>query len=205
MLSKTSWLFAAAFLVAIVFVGLRSDRLVEGFAFREDMAAAAAGTVTALLAVTLFVERGMAVVNAVLFGDKQRDAEIQLMSANAAGASELSNVMANKERIRLVGAFLAGLFISAAGVRTLEGLLDTGAANAPTNSMLNPVDVILTAALIAGGGNGLAFLLQLAKDRLAPPPDPQVAAVAVAAGDAEDGVVAAAADPNFRARITTTG
>lgn len=219
MLRKVSWFFVAAFLVAITIVGMNGD-MKAGYAFHDDMADAAATVVTALLAVTLFVERGMTVINAIIFGGAQRDAEDKIRQADAKGLDELSVVMAYKERMRLFGAFLAGLFVSAAGVRTLEGLFDPVAIKAAENALLHPVDVVLTAALIAGGSNGLAFLLQLAKDRLAPPPPVTLASAkgggvkagpAIGAATTTTAVAAtaaaarSAADPNYRARLTTTG
>jgi hypothetical protein len=155
-----------------------------------------AATITAILAVTLFVERGLAAINAIIFGEPQRAAEIQLSVGAAAGVRAMSDVLQMKERVRLLGAFIAGLFISAAGVRTLEGLIQTNGSNVAVNSMLFPVDIVLTAALIAGGSNGLAFLGQVAKDRLAPPIIPSGAVAAA-------NVSAAGGDKAIRARLTT--
>jgi hypothetical protein len=198
-MGKRTWLFTGALFLSIVVIWLLADRLSGGFAYRANMAEAAASTIAALMAVTLFVERGMAVINAILFGEEQRTAEVQLASANAAALTKLANVLGFKERLRILGAFVAGLFISAAGVRTLEGLLDVKAAGAPQNALLFPVDVVLTAALIAGGSNGLAFLLQLAKDKLAPAP------VATVVTTAASGTTTTTIDPTLRSRLATTG
>jgi hypothetical protein len=109
------------------------------------MAVAAATTVTALLAVTLFVERAMAVFNAIVFGEEHRQAEAKLLGGDfAQGAEEMKAVLGKKERMRLFGSFIAGAFISAAGVRTLSGLLHV--TDPSTNPFFLPVDVVLTAA-----------------------------------------------------------
>jgi hypothetical protein len=168
MLRKSAnYLLGAGLVVTLVIIAVWSDRLQAGYAFQENMAVAAANTVTALLAVTLFVERAMAVFNAILFGDEHRQAEVKLLGADPAeGVKELKNVLGKKERLRLFGSFIAAAFISAAGVRTLTGLLVV--AKPGGNSFFLAVDVILTAGLIAGGSNGLAYLLQVIKDMLAP-------------------------------------
>jgi len=201
---KSGLLFIIALIVVIAGVALSSSSLVTGFAYKKDMPAAALATLTALIAVSLFVERGMTVVNAILYGEEQRGVEIGLAQGTAS-VNDLARILGAKERVRLLGAFIAALFVSAAGVRTLEGLLDTGAAGHPVNSLLIPVDVVLTAALIAGGSNGLAYLLQLAKIRLdsgssagaAQPPAPQSRDAAAKPANA--------IDPAMRARLMTTG
>ena len=108
-----------------------------------------------------------------------------------------------------MGSFVAGLFISAAGVRTLEGLLQTGAKNVPHNPFLFPVDVILTAALIAGGSNALAFLVQTAKDKLAVSQDVTVTPTAKQGGkdgqEAPEQPVRTHPLKYLRARLTTAG
>jgi len=91
---------------------------------------AATSVVTGLLVTTLLVERSVAVFNALLFGDQQRGAELQLMGlrepASASAAAEaVAAVHKAKERLRLLLSFGAGLFVSVAGVRTLGGLMVT--------------------------------------------------------------------------------
>lgn len=167
MIDRASVALAAALFALVVIVALSAKSFVAGYAFQDDMIKAATATVTALLVTTLVVERGLAALNAILFGEPQRAAELKIAGTadeKKQGLKDLSVVFKYKERLRILGAFMAGLFVSAAGVRTLEGLLDTKAAGAAGNGYLFPVDVVLTAALIAGGSNGLAFLLQLLKD-----------------------------------------
>ena len=210
-----NYLLGFGLLLAIIVIAWRSRDLVRGFAYEPNMAVAAASTATALLAVALFVERSMAVVNAIVFGDRHRDAEAALATGNRlAGVAIMKDVLGKKERLRLFGSFIAALFISAAGVRTLEGLLVTTGAGAPDNPLLVPVDVVLTAGLIAGGSNGLAFLIQAIKDLLTPPePDEPAAPITGdAVGSTDPALVAARPAPMspaairaLRARMTTTG
>lgn len=206
---SANFLLGTALVVSLVIIAVWSERLRPGYAFQENMAAAAATTVTALLAVTLFVERAMAVFNAIVFGEEHRDAEAKLLAGNVSqGAEDMKTVLGKKERMRLFGSFIAGAFISAAGVRTLSGLLDV--KDPSTNPFFMPVDVVLTAALIAGGSNGLAFLLQVIKDMMAPPDQAEPPNAAMpdakrvrAEAQAPASVVRPASSRYFRARLTT--
>ena len=199
-MNKSVIAFGILILAVIAIVAWQAQAFDKGYDFRDNMAVAAASTITALLAVTLFVERAMAGVNAIVFGDAQRIAERQLIEGTKTALSTLSNVLGVKERVRLFGSFLAGLFVSAAGIRTIEGLVQAGTADPPSNSFLIPVDIILTAALIAGGSNGLAFLLQLAKDTLTDrAPTTSNGAVA------ENAPAKSMELKNIRARLVTTG
>lgn len=199
MVSRAALLFAALFLAAVIVVATGSNSLVGGFGYRDKMAEAAAETLAALATVALVVERAMSVVNAIIYGDAQRSAEQAFATAQGAAAQDLSRVFSQKERLRLLGSFFAGLFVSAAGVRTLEGLL---VVDRP-NPLLFPVDVILTGALIAGGSNLIAYLAQITKDRFAGS-QPQPAPVQTAAGKgmANTGAVP---DSRLRARLITSG
>lgn len=131
-------------------------------AFQDETLKAGLAVATALLVVTLFVERSMAAFNALIFGEKERRAMLTLW-ANAndeEAANALVEVMKWKERLRLLLAFGAGLFVATAGVRTLAGLFKL--TKDPT-ALFHNVDILLTAGLIAGGSNGLAFLIQALK------------------------------------------
>lgn len=208
------WGFAAALAAMLVILaswpGLGGA---SGLAFKENMFQTGATVVTALFVITLFVERSIGVLNALLFGDRQREAEIRFAQSptDPGAAKALGDVLGMKERVRLLLSFAAGLFVSAAGVRTLEGLLVVAPAS-PNPQLFHAVDIALTAGLIAGGSNGLAFLIDLLKGRVtegaggganagggnAAPPAPG-RAKALAAGPAKP--VAPAVN---RARLVTT-
>ena len=130
----------------------------------------------------------MAVVNEMVFGERARQAELQRMQAVAqnddttAAEQNIKAVMDSKARLRVLLSFVAGLFISGAGVRTLQGLMVTTATvggattQLPLGPLFVPVDVLMTAGLIAGGSQGLAFLAQVLKDMAAPPPEAEAPA-----------------------------
>jgi len=200
---KYGWLAAAVALAAVLLIFIFNDPFV-GLKFKDNMAQAGAGVATALLVVTLFVERSASVVNALISGDRQRDAELRLDDVDVAvqnqGRAEMKDVMTDKERLRILLSFAAGLFISAAGIRTLEGLvqavpaactkatLQAGTCFASHTQLFFAVDVLLTAGLIAGGSNGLSTLIQILKDIATRPAkdDPQ-------------------GSTKLRARLTSTG
>ena len=214
--NRWGWAFALALAAIIVFLARWSGLPgAVGLAFKQgDIFQAAATVLTALLVITLFVERTMGVANALLCGARQRDADINFAQnpRDPDAARQLGDVLGLKERVRLLMSLAAGLFISAAGVRTLEPLL-TVPAGYPNLALFHAVDIVLTAGLIAGGSNGLAFLIELLKGRFTEgaggasgagaggggPPRPRSQAKAAAAA-----APAAQAAPISRARLVTT-
>jgi hypothetical protein len=160
----------AAVLLFFAIVAYQASRgeVPAGFPYRANMLEAAASAVGALLVISLLIERAMATLNALIFGEQQRTAEIQLLEGSSPETSmtDLADVLGKKERLRLLIGFVAGVFASAAGARTLEGLFDLSKVDPATNVLLFPVDVLLTAGLLAGGSNGLAYLLQVLKERI---------------------------------------
>jgi hypothetical protein len=161
------WLFAAAIVAMVAALAMRN--LLPGVKYQDAMLDKAIDTALALLVVTLFVERSMGVLNALLFGEQQREAQKLRALATTAeeearATDEEARVLTMKERVRLLVGFGVALFISAAGVRTLQGIMDGVPANATGAQLFYGVDIVLTAGLIAGGSNGLAFLLQLLKE-----------------------------------------
>lgn len=171
------WLFGvAAVVLAVVVLVAFSQAGNPALTFRE-MPKAGIEVATSLFVVTLFIERSMAAFNALIFGEKEREAMLLLLADDARGAGRLAEVLEWKERLRLLLSFAAGLFVATAGVRTLAALFDlTKTTNA--SPLLFGVDVILTAGLIAGGSNGLAFLIQALKGVIKPSDKPAAAALA---------------------------
>jgi hypothetical protein len=168
---KVNWIFVAALLAVIAAVTMAGPRIGAGLAYRPNALEAAAGVLTSLLVIALLVERALAVVNALVCGDEQRVARVGMLSddggTRAASVRAMVRVLTAKERLRIMLGLAAGVFISLAGARTLEGLL----VRQP-NPFLSAVDVLLTAGLIAGGSNGIAFLITLLKTKLTPSPAP---------------------------------
>jgi hypothetical protein len=176
-MNKINLLFAALFVLAIaVFFWWLGNGVTQGLPYQPNMATTAASVIGALLVVTLVIERAAAVVNQLIFGEEERQAEYERIQAaktntsSAAAEAKLTVVLSKKARVRLLFSFVTGLFVSAAGVRTLQGLLILPAAPNQPQALFYPVDIVLTAALIAGGSASLAFLAAVLKDLAAPPP-----------------------------------
>lgn len=155
--------------------------------FREDlpaplrlddaMAIAASKVLGGLFAIALVLERALAVVNDLLFGQERANAEQMLAAvrierqaappgtaAAAAGAAKVvpalravEEVDTKREQMRLLVGLAAGFFVSAAGIRTLGDL----APDAQLDTFQSIVDIGLTAGLLAGGSNGLAKLIDI--------------------------------------------
>ncbi len=81
--------------------------------------------------------------------------------AMAPALAAVETVDAKRERARLLMGFAAAFLISAAGVRTLTGLIADGQTLTSYASM---VDIMLTAGLLAGGSNALAKLVELLQE-----------------------------------------
>ena len=90
--------------------------------------------------------------------------EAEQITASLDGATAtLTSIEAKQDRLRLEFGFLFSLFISAVGVRTLDALLDVGAAglaNHQAGAFL-VADILLTAGLIAGGSSGISSIADL--------------------------------------------
>jgi len=182
---KSLWIFTSIFIVA--FAALLGIWRFGGVPFVSDVPAAATKLVASLLIVTLFTERSLAAINAAVFGGKQklyeskiRDLDIglelgTLQPVNAQADAKiyrtnLAVLAGQEEKVRIAIGFAFAVLISAAGVRTLSALvMIDGLEDGTQKNLAHMVDILLTAGLIAGGGNGLAELLQLMKQGLKPP------------------------------------
>jgi hypothetical protein len=148
----------------------------------SDVAVAAGKVVASLFAVALLLERALAAFTDLLFGQERSDARQQLAAAHApppAGADAapapalapalraLEQIDSKRERARLLMGLAAGFVISAAGIRTIAGLI---VAPPTMTAFQTIVDICLTAGLLAGGSNGLSKLADVlqegAKQRL---------------------------------------
>lgn len=160
------WLLGVAFaLVVLIFILITIDNPLGGAQpYKQPILESALSVVTSLFVVALLIERSLAIVNSLIWGEEQRKVELQLVDGKdkADARKSLAEVMAKKERLRLLLGFVAALFVSAVGIRTLQGLVELSAPSA----LFYPVDVLLTAGLLAGGSNGLAFLIQFLKDMM---------------------------------------
>jgi len=87
----------------------------------------------------------------------------QIATSLEGATATLTSTEAKQDRLRLEFGFLFSLFISAVGVRTLDALLDVGAAglaNHQAGAFL-VADILLTAGLIAGGSSGISSIADL--------------------------------------------
>lgn len=82
-------------------------------------------------------------------------------AAMAPALAAVESVDAKRERARLLMGFAASFLISAAGVRTLTGLIADGQT---LTSYATMVDIMLTAGLLAGGSNALAKLAEVLQE-----------------------------------------
>lgn len=82
-------------------------------------------------------------------------------AALAPALSAVEAVDAKREQARLLMGFAASFLISAAGVRTLTGLIAEGQT---LTSYATMVDIMLTAGLLAGGSNALAKLVEVLQE-----------------------------------------
>lgn len=145
-----------------------------------NAAVAASAVVASLFTVALLLERALAAFNDLLFGQERSDAQQQLVAARAPSPAQAGAAPAlapalqaleendrKRERARLLMGLAAGFVISAAGIRTIAGLV---AAPQTMTGFQTIVDICLTAGLLAGGSNGLSKLADVlqesAKQRL---------------------------------------
>jgi hypothetical protein len=173
-MKKYGW-FALAVAIAAILLLVVFKQPFGPLKFRQNMAEAGAGVAAALFVVTLFVERSIAAIDALINGDAKRSAEAGYLASptDPEATTALSKALADSEKLRLLLSFISGIFISAAGIRTLAGLVEAvpacviagGKADcAGQPQLFFSVDVLLTAGLITGGSNALALLIQLLKE-----------------------------------------
>lgn len=150
-----------------------------GISYKNDIVTVGSSLIGSLFVVTVFVERSTAVLNSIWFSDALQRAEAlegicriawcqsnylngQLRTDLDKAATALAAVEAERDTAQAISAFFIALFVSAAGVRTLEFL-----QNLPTPlpqsqlDLYHLTDIMLTAGLIAGGSAGIAALTDL--------------------------------------------
>jgi hypothetical protein len=136
---------------------------------------------TPLFVVAVFLERALSVLNDLLFGQAAVEARsrlrVALLTADAGPAAataqlDLDTIDDQKQRVRLGVGFVVATLISGAGVRTLAGLVTivpavaAGSKVGNQQALLDTMDVILTAGLLAGGSNGIAIIIDLLRARI---------------------------------------
>lgn len=192
-MSKKVLIFSV--LIVIVFGGLTLVAFWKwvGASFVENVPAAASKLLASLIVITLFVERSLAAVNAVIFQPKKRELEAEARALAILDSTErnvrrneivdvqkkLATIAGYEDKNRVVLGFTFALLVSAAGVRSLSSLLQIDPVNGTggledefQRYLAHLVDIFLTAGLIAGGSDGLAKLLQIIKLGMTQPPKP---------------------------------
>jgi hypothetical protein len=139
--------------------------------FRPDISIAMlSGILLPLVVVSLFMERALEVLLTPWRRNAVDHFEVQMRTAEAAGAPTAhleEKLTLHKSETREL-AFLAGLalgtVVSAAGVRSLQPLIDTQqfiALSSLQRNALAGIDVVMTAALLAGGSDGLHRIISI--------------------------------------------
>ena len=164
-------MFAPALVVVALIIALATGHAGwRGADYKPDMLSAGVKTATALFVLSIFLERSLAVINALLFGKEKKEAEARLASAERLAPSEaqavaelrLSRIAAHEERVRVGVGLLVATVVSAAGARSLIALMSPPTIiSGQQYALFLVADVLLTAGLLAGGSNGLAALIEL--------------------------------------------
>ncbi|HYR88886.1 MAG TPA: hypothetical protein VE422_32720 [Terriglobia bacterium] len=139
--------------------------------FRPDISPALiAGILMPLAVVALFMERALEVLLTPWRRSTVDQFEVQMKAAEAAGAptTDLAEKLTLHKGETRELAFLSGLalgtLVSAAGVRSLQPLIDlqqfTGLSMLQRNA-LTGIDVVMTASLLAGGSDGLHRIVSI--------------------------------------------
>lgn len=177
MKTAVAWLAPLLGIAAIVLAILLGNNGWEGLPYKGDIAVEAAKVAGALFVVALFLERSLAVLLHLIFAEDTVDmisnlrvkaAKADFSSTDKAVATarwEIGVLEEKKDRVRLGVGFLAAVLIASAGVRTFTGLLDFTNVIGNQRVMLDTMDILLTAGLLAGGSNGLAILINVLRDR----------------------------------------
>jgi hypothetical protein len=187
--SKKFWGAIGSVIAIIVAIALAAVCL-DVVKFADDVPTAAIKALTSLLILTIFIERGLAIINAILHGKDRRQHEHKLRMVSLArqlrvidpdsafkiiehAFDKLKDIADKEEKVRIFVVIPVALFVSAFGVRTMSALMSIDAVKISFQKyVLHAADIVLTASLIAGGSNGIAQLLQLIKDAINPPSKP---------------------------------
>lgn len=172
-----NWATVALAAIAIIIAIWLGMKPWQGAQFQGGNALfqAAIQVASALFVVALFLERSLAVVNNLLFGEQLVDARTNVDVKAASGAAEAERAAAQwqlraieekTQRLRLGVGFLAAVLIAAAGVRALSGLMTAPPSATDQGQLFQVMDILLTAGLLAGGSNGIAGIIDLLRKQV---------------------------------------
>lgn len=180
--TSAALLVGAGILLAII-IGSAGPTGWPGLQYHNDMLSKGADIAAALFVVAVFLERAMAVINGIAF--KQEEARIEGIIATAAATAalkemdataaasiqtkaetDLRGLEAKKTSLRLGLGFVVAVLVSAAGARTLAGLVTAPPGAGDQGQLFVAMDILLTAGLLAGGSNGIALLIKVLREQL---------------------------------------
>ena len=151
--------------VGVIVLILCGGKLTGALAYNDDMLAAGTKIAGALFVSAVLLERSLAVLNSLWFADEVRNARTNLLNGDQAALHALDAVRAREAELRLAIGFIVAMCISAAGIRTLEALVQSVPAAGPNATFFFTIDVLVTAGLLAGGSNALAEVIVIFKAR----------------------------------------
>lgn len=165
------WLVPAIAALGVILAFVAACSLWPGLAYKANIVTQGADAAAALFIVAVFLERSLAVINSILFGQQEKQIEAQLAAAlrgepDFAVAADLEKQLAVldawKERLRVGLGFIFAVGVSAAGARTLTALLALPGSKDQLY-LFTAIDILLTAGLLAGGSNGIAMIIEILK------------------------------------------
>lgn len=180
--TQSNWLFPAALVVLSAAAAWQASNF-TGLAFKPFRAEEIVGNLTALLLISVFLERALEVFVA-WWRDADRlklEQEVAHAAADAKTAAdaaaaerlilqkqhELDAFKAQTARRSFMCGLVAGAVIALAGARALGPLLVAlPAAGSPQLLVVTIVDVVITAGLIGGGSDGIHKLVSVITDYL---------------------------------------
>ena len=157
--------------IVITLVGVMLSAWARLVPFRPDISPTLiVGMLMPLGMVALFMERALEVLLTPWRRQAVDHYECQMKSAHAAGAptedlaQKLTSHRAETRELAFLTGLALGTIVSAAGVRSLQPLIDiqqfTGLSLLQRNA-LTGIDVVMTASLLAGGSDGLHKMVSI--------------------------------------------
>ena len=156
-----------------------------GIKFQDDIGGAATKLVTALLVVTIFVERSTAVLASMWFApDIAKARAVQATAhlrndivADDSATMSIALLVAQQNQSRQLFALIIAALVAVVGPRTLQALLVFPPSDSVAKALVSvtqtqafyAVDMLITAGLIAGGSDGIHQIANLLAQIFNPP------------------------------------
>ena len=169
---------AAAIVAAVVLIVIGTFSSFKGLSFQSDSGDKALDVLGRLILIALFVERGIEIFVELWRGSKKNKKKHTMKILKEKFSGDMENPSYKKDshelseklhfyqavtmRISLWMSFLFGLIMSISGVRALDPLLSSPVGGTQ-EILFRGVDILLTAALISGGSEGLHKIMTVFK------------------------------------------